>query len=685
MSVFDPYEHGARPLQSNNGNFNPLEHGAKPLKSQKQYSLGNRGASLVKSATAGAIGAVPDTAALAYNFPAMGINAAMRSTDTSQPFDDDGVIPQLPQNMGGSFANVTQNKGHDLGEQAPQLPLIPSATHAISKGIDNLTGGYTETPEDQKNWNQGIEFAASIPAGGGVASLAKQGGSKGLEKVANFAGSTNPWHAAGAGAAGYTTGALEDSGSSTSGAIAGGLAAGVGVSNIKSFGSALAKGSGKAIVGASGLGKNKIDLEAAQAAKNLDIELPAAALSESNLTALADQWIGKTPFFGTKLQTKYKQAEGKTREILDDIFESTGPRKTPEIEAKISELYQKRIESLPDNATIKPTHTSKALEKVNIDSALLSTDEKALLSSIETLKDEFKPSLKSKFGNVDIPLQESSVSRLAGTKRSINSIIKWDTDEGVKNQLRSIQHSLNQDIAEYGKKNPEWYKIFKEADDLFAQVAKRERVEQMLGLNPTNFATDKISFNQLAKVIRDPKSQKILEKQLTPKTLEKMKDLGEVARAFATKQTRVPNVSGTAVTAASMGMIYGLFSNPVGLLQGSGIATVIGAATTTQLITDQRIVNLALKFAEKPTEKAAVAFNIRMKQITGYTPVTLAREASKKAEEEQNAEEGSSLLKKFNDHIESNKQKPKGQALEKLMQTNAAKKGAQILGANPWR
>ena len=75
-----------------------------------------------------------------------------------------------------------------------------------------------------------------------------------------------------------------------------------------------------------------------------------------------------------------------------------------------------------------------------------------------------------------------------------------------------------------------------------------------------------------------------------------------------------------------------------------------------------------------------------MKQITGYTPVTLAREASKKAEEEQNKEAGSSsLIQKFNNHTESNKQKPKGQALEKLMQTNAAKKGAQILGANPWR
>ena len=41
---------------------------------QKQYSYGNRAASLAKSAVAGAVGSVPDTAALAYNLPAMGAN-----------------------------------------------------------------------------------------------------------------------------------------------------------------------------------------------------------------------------------------------------------------------------------------------------------------------------------------------------------------------------------------------------------------------------------------------------------------------------------------------------------------------------------------------------------------------------------------------------------------------------------
>ena len=59
--------------------------------------------------------------------------------------------------------------------------------------------------------------------------------------------------------------------------------------------------------------------------------------------------------------------------------------------------------------------------------------------------------------------------------------------------------------------------------------------------------------------------------------------------------------------------------------------------------------------------------------------------ANNQKEDKQQSKKGNTLIQKFNDHIESNKQKPKGQALEKLMQTNAAKKGAEFLGANPWK
>lgn len=51
-----------------------------------------------------------------------------------------------------------------------------------------------------------------------------------------------------------------------------------------------------------GLTPKRMNIEAAEAAKDLGIELPAAALTDSTLTGLADQWVGKTPFFGNRLK-----------------------------------------------------------------------------------------------------------------------------------------------------------------------------------------------------------------------------------------------------------------------------------------------------------------------------------------------------------------------------------------------
>jgi len=632
---------------------------------QKQYSLGNRAASLAKSATAGALGAVPDTAALAYNLPAMGVNSALKS--------------------GLPLWKASEPTGSN--ENAAQLPLIPSATHAISEGIDNITDGYTETPEDQKNWNQGIEFAAGVASGGGVAAGANALGRTGVAKVANFAGSTNPVHVVSAGAAGYTMGKLEDAGASTGGSMAGGLAAGAAVNSAPSTWNAaknIKSLPAKAAVAVSGLGKKNFNVDAAKNAQELGIDLPATPFTESTSTRLADQLIGKTPVLGNKLHGKYKNAEEQTKKVLEDIYDATGPRKTDEVQREITNLYNQRVSELPKDAGVKPNHTIKAINDIKIDSIHPSQNEKALMDVVNSFKNELTPKVKSKFGDIDIPVQESNIQRLADSKRSLNDLIKWDTDEGVKNQVRTIQKGLSTDIAEYGKANPEWYKTFKEADDLFGKVAKRERLEKELGHKTASFADESISYNKLSKVIHDPKSKAILKRQASPEVLEKIEKLGTVAKAMAVKNKNVPNPSGTAMTLATGSFIYSMATNPIATVTGAPIAVVGGALAATKLLTDKKVLDAAIKFAETGTEKAAVKFNVRMKQITGYTPVTLAKEAAKREQEKQD-KDGTGLKKKFNDHIESNKQKPKGQALEKLMQTNAAKKGAEFLGANPWK
>ncbi len=378
-----------------------------------------------------------------------------------------------------------------------------------------------------------------------------------------------------------------------------------------------------------GLSPKGLNIEAAQAARDLGIDLPAAALTESRLTGLADQFVGKTPYFGNKLGKKYLNAENQTKDALNKIYEDVGPAKTPEIESEIASLYDQVASNLPKDAKVKPTNLKNAIDSIKIDTAVLSPGEKDLLNTLETLRTEIDPASKlvSQYGPLKIPLQDFDVNKLIGTKKSLNSIIKWDMDQGVKNQLRNLQKATAKDIAEYGKINPEWYQSFKEADSLFGKVAKREKLEGLLSNKSTNTATDSLSYNALSKAINSPEKNALIKRQVTPETYEKIQKLGTVAKAMAIKNRNIPNPSGTAITTA-IGGYLGAFYTP------EAITAIVGTAGLTKLLTDKKLLDLALKLAEKPNTLNVIPFNKRMKEITGYSAVALNKELQRAQERE---------------------------------------------------
>lgn len=370
-----------------------------------------------------------------------------------------------------------------------------------------------------------------------------------------------------------------------------------------------------------GLTPKSMNIEAAKAARDLGIDLPAAAVTDSKLTALADQYMGKAPIFGNKLKNKYTLAEEQTQKALSDIFDEIGPARTPEIEGQIAGRYNKVATSLPAEAKVLPTNLKKAIDDIKINTAILSPDEKSLLQSLETIKNEIEPASKiiSQYGPIKLPLQEYDVNKLVGTKKSLNSIIKWDTDAGVKNQLKKIQKAISQDIEQYGKTNPEWYDAFKEADKLYGDVAKREKLENILGHKATNYATDSLSYNALAKAIYNPKNSESIRKQLTPETFKKIQKLGSVAKAMAVKSKNIPNPSGTATTGGISAAIFGLFYDPITTAKLLG-----GGYGASRLLTDKKFLDLALKLAENPNNLATTtALNHRIKELTGYPAIAL--------------------------------------------------------------
>jgi hypothetical protein len=570
-------------------------------------SIGQRIASGAKAITAGVAGAIPDTLSLAYNLPAMAQNAQVAA--------------------GNYQANPYAFDFAPAEEMTAPVPLIPSATEAIDQGIDTATGGYTTTPEDQKYINEGLKTGASFLTGGGLAKTA-QGG---LAKLGSMIGNTSPLQAAGAAAMGGTTPYLADQGASTGEALGGGLAANLAVTGAP----ALAKGAGglaaRGALSAVGLGKNKLNLEAAKAAQGLDIALPKAAASEGKAIALADQFLSKTPVASGVMSKRYSDMADKVMKELDKAYDSALPKaELAGVEEKIRQLYLNARESLPSEAQIVPSNVTSVTEQVKAElakSASLSAGEKKVLSIIQDYEDKFVP-----MGIKRIP---SPVEDLVASQDSLGKVVDWkDTnvnwqkEKKAAGMVKRLYNAISNDLEQYGKTNPEWYNYQKEADKLFTKLSRRKELEDMLGA-VENTATGEMSYNSLSKILNDEQNRARLQKITDPETFDRLDKLSKVARAMAIKNKNIPNPSGTAVTQKTFDLISILTGASAVVAPEKTALAVIGGSGLAHLLTDKKTLDLAIKFAETPININAVEFGKRMKQITGYTPVTALREAGK--------------------------------------------------------
>jgi hypothetical protein len=630
--------------------------------SSKKYSLGNRIASGVKSMFAGAVGAIPDTAALAYNIPVAMHNAQSRH---NQSIPDD--IKQSYQELSAydpQYANYLNTS---------ELPTIPSATNAIDTGIDNLTNGYTNSPEDQKYINEGLKVGSSFVAGGVIAKVGEKVANKAVSRLGNFVGNASPLQTAGAATAGGTMSYLSDQGASSAEVFGGGLASNIAVNSAPS----LAKGAGrlatKGALSLIGLGKDQLKLDAIKAANDLNITLPAAVASESRGIALADQFLSKTPGAGTIMQKRYAKLGEKAIQELEKSYDSIINAKELEgVNSKIQELYKASDKLLPQNAEIVPKNIINATIEVKQELAKiasLTNGEKKLLQIANDYEQRFTPH--------NIKVVPTPVEHLKESQDSLGKIVDWRSAEinwGKEKRALALQKklyaALGNDLAEYGKDNNLWFDFFKKADSLQSKVSRRKELTSLF--EPAeNHATGELSFNGLSKILHDQDTKTELKKLVEPEVFSRLEKLGTVSRAMAIKNKNTPNPSGTAVTQKTFDTISALTAGAVGagatVNPAMTIATLLGAGGVAHLLTDKKILDLAIKFAETNSAESARKFNARMKAVVGYTPATILREAQN-LEQQKQANNNNQLSDKLNRHIEENKKKPKGKALNELLE-----------------
>ena len=123
----------------------------------------------------------------------------------------------------------------------------------------------------------------------------------------------------------------------------------------------------------------------------------------------------------------------------------------------------------------------------------------------------------------------------------------------------------------------------------------------------------------------------------------------------------------------------GSISSGVAVPQLALYATL--APTLAHFLTDKKSLDLAIKFAEKPTSTNAILFSRQMKKITGYTPVTLLR-GIQSQEQEKQSKNNNQINDKITQHLEENKKRPKGKALNELLENPHVNKFGKFL-SNP--
>ncbi|GEM_PF-6361635 len=604
-----------------------------------------------KTAAASAVGGLVDTAALAYNLPAMGSNY---------------------------LANTN-------------LPLIPSATHAIDKAIDKATGDYTKVNEQDRYKHEALSFATQMATPGGLATAAGKKGLAFIEKGLKYLGSTKKSHVASAAVVGGATQLARDAGKDELGAIGVGLGAGVGVPLLAK---GLARGAAKLV----GHSPKNVDMKVVDAAvrnqfgakatwdqltkdQKAALDINTTLINSSPTLTNAEKYLEQVPIQGYRHKNRMLSQDRAFTKSAEEISGTAGeslvakdlPR--PEALSEVGSYTKKHLEkaygvanqekhrlytlaqeSLPDNAQMIAKNTIAKIAEIESQLGTktgLGTDAKAVNLYIKDIKKDFPV--------IGLHTPPTPVKEIVRLKQNINDIINWDTiAAGPKENYKAIRSAFLKDIEEYGKTNPSWYAAFKEADSYYGRhlgskalasdavksILKEENPEKILQnlTDASDFRDLKASlaalpegeaifdsikaeklkdliletslvkggrvanYNKFSETLNAPGRATLIKHLIGDSQFEKLKDLNTIAKAQIQKANRVPNRSGTAyqmygIGAALTGVAAAFFEDKgdIGDKLGNvlkrttqfvGAAGIIG-----QIITNKRLLNYSINAA----------------------------------------------------------------------------------------
>lgn len=536
-------------------------------------------ASVGKGAAAGALGAIPDTLSMLYNLP---------TQETS--YQPSNLTPEEME----EFSRTT---GRSPAPPA-NLPQIPSVTEAVGRGIDTLTGGYTETPEEglTKHLTEGAKFAGSLALPGGLAKTAAKMGQTGAAKALGAIGTTTAPELAGAAGAGAAMSKLQEEGAGLPAALLGGIGAGAaGTAGLK------------ALKGAKNLTKEAIpqilsigakpDEQMIQNAKKFGIEPPSHVQLNSKLSSFLNNSYLKSIFSSQKYQDSIKAADQKMidtvvnkintvdpkaleKEVVSKSYREALSEEAKQVEKQANELYENARTYLKPEDKVKPSHTLNMIKdlKSKLSAAVPSSDMKFVLKRLSELSSEWGlapkglKKVEKQYEHAPDVLQaylktlkttapEVPLDQLIQQRSAFMRDIKYGEEaRGAKGFMNALISSLDKDIA--ASSNKEFINNWREANKFYKnEVADRIRTDFAESLTKKEIPKEAYSYMSSPQHIHE------LERMLgtSPATKQVMNSLKR-SKLQEIVLDRITNTAGT-MSYANLANLFNKKSTQQGMLK----------------------------------------------------------------------------------------------------------------------
>ena len=323
-----------------------------PQSQDSTLALGAKAvARTAKSLGSGFTGSLADTVTGIVNLLSSAIN------NNKEAFKD--MDPKLMAALEG-FSN---GEYHIPSSQSADIPMLPSTIDAVDQGVDTITGGYTQTPENEKSIHEGLKAVGSMASVGGAAKGAVKFGANKIGNALEKFGSTKARDlVAGGIASGVTSEAMENK-HGLPAAWGEGIAAGALTGALTSV--LHPKIAQRAALKSFGLGEKKFNVEAYEALKNIGIEPPLNVVSDSKLLKAGLQFGEYLPSTSGKIIDQNKDVSKKIQSYFKKLSDDVGM--PGNIEEKTRALYDESIGKLTPadklNATELKTMASKLLKE----------------------------------------------------------------------------------------------------------------------------------------------------------------------------------------------------------------------------------------------------------------------------------------------------------------------------------